>query len=181
MDNHPILCCENKMRFTIIVLAFSFMLFAPVASVAAIPDEAKGIDEMFSKLQSEMMCLCGGCNSTLKSCPHANCGFAIPARKEMRTMLEQGKQPEEITTFFVKANGERILASPTKEGFNLLGYITPFLAILVAGSLVAKTVSRWANRESTEADDLKPGKGPDIAYDDELKEKMRKELDDFDD
>ncbi|VAX25710.1 hypothetical protein MNBD_NITROSPINAE02-16 [hydrothermal vent metagenome] len=168
------------MRFTIIALVFSFMLFAPTASEATV-SEGKSIDEIFNKLQSNMMCLCGGCNSTLKQCPHANCGFAIPARKEMRAMLEQGKHPDEVITYFVKANGERILAAPTKKGFNLVGYITPFLAILVVGSLVAKTVSRWASKGSAESESFKHGQSPVAVYDDELKERMKKELDDFDD
>ena len=44
--------------------------------------------------------------------------------------------------------GETLLAAPTKKGFNLTAWVTPFLAILVGGCLVVLTLIRWTKRHT---------------------------------
>jgi len=71
------------------------------------------------------------------------------------------------------------LAAPKKEGFNLVGYLLPFVAIVAAGAGVAVTASRWARRGGAAlAAPLGQGSGPGPAGG-ALAEKLRKELDDF--
>lgn len=166
------------MRNVLYILAVVFLLFSPTAGHAA---DASSIDELDDQIQRQLMCLCG-CNSTLKSCPHVNCDFAIPRRREIRQMLEQGKSRGEIISFMTDKYGEKILAAPKKEGFNLLGYVMPFVALVVVGSIVAVTVKKWASRGEPGG---APGAGgsPKAAREEStggLKELMEEELRDFD-
>ncbi len=164
-----------KIPLYFIALAL-FLAAAPV--MAAEPAGAiNDIDQVFSKLSRDMQCLCG-CNSTIANCPHTNCGYATPAKKTMRSMLEAGKTYDDVIAFFVAKEGEVALSSPTKKGFNLVGYIMPFVAIIAAGSGVAVTASRWAKKGKTGGT---PQSGPEPVEkaDREMTEKLRKELEDF--
>ncbi|MDH4185333.1 MAG: cytochrome c-type biogenesis protein CcmH [Nitrospinota bacterium] len=147
------------------------------------PQQATGVfpEELFNSIQREMICLCG-CKSILKDCPHVNCDYAIPARNRIREMLTQGNTRDQIIDDFVREKGEQSLAAPVKEGFNLLGYILPFLAILAAGYGVSILAARWAGRRTEEAsatgakgeDKITPAAGGEMA------QRLKKELEEFD-
>jgi len=47
-------------------------------------------------------------------------------------LIKKGQNRDEIIQHFVRTYGERILAAPTRKGFNLTAWILPFLAILLA-------------------------------------------------
>ncbi|MGK7344215.1 MAG: cytochrome c-type biogenesis protein [Candidatus Nitrospinota bacterium M3_3B_026] len=162
------------------IFLFVFVsLLAPGAWGAAESPPAR-IDALYDQLQREMMCLCG-CNSTLKNCPHANCDFAIPRRREILAMLKEGKAPERIKDAMVERFGEKILSAPKKEGFNLLGYIMPFVAILAVGSIVTVTVRKWARRGAAgETGAARTGPEEKESSGGGLEDLMRKELEDFD-
>ncbi len=165
------------MRIPFYFIALTLFLAATPA-MSAEPVESKGgIEEVFSKLSRDLQCLCG-CNSTIASCPHVKCGYAVPARKTMRAMLNDGKTYDDVVAYFVKREGEVALSSPTKKGFNLVGYILPFIAIIAAGSGVAVTASRWAEKGRQGAAP-KSGPAPAPEMNDEMAEKLRKELKDF--
>lgn len=166
------------MKIPYIIFAL-MLLLAPAQAVAVVPAETVAdIDQVFKKLSHDMQCLCG-CNATIANCPHANCGYAIPARKMMRSMLEAGKSYDDVIAYFVGKEGEVALSSPTKEGFNLVGYIMPFLAIIAAGSGVVVTANKWAKKGKS-GDSSKSDSEPIEQVDDEMAEKLRKELEDFD-
>lgn len=57
--------------------------------------------------------------------------------RQIRTLVAEGKTKAEIMTYFVDQYGERILATPKAEGFNLMAWIAPLLiALLGVGVLV---------------------------------------------
>jgi cytochrome c-type biogenesis protein CcmH len=93
-------------------------------------------------------------------------------------MLEGGKSYDDVIAYFVGKEGEVALSSPTKEGFNLVGYIMPFLAIIAAGSGVAVTATRWAKKGKS--GNSSSSQEPVEEVDDEIADKLRKELEDFD-
>lgn len=164
-----------------IPLYFITLTLLIAASPAMAAEPAGGaiseIEQVFSKLSRDMQCLCG-CNATIANCPHANCGYATPARKTMRSMLEAGKTYDDVIAYFVAKEGEVALSSPTKKGFNLVGYVMPFIAIIVAGSGVAVTASRWAKKGKA-GGAPQSGQKPVEKVDDVMAEKLRKELEDF--
>ena len=45
---------------------------------------------------------------------------------------------------FVARHGEKILSAPTKEGFNLLAWATPFAVLLAAGATLVLVIRRWS-------------------------------------
>lgn len=164
------------MRRFIFLFVFASLLAQGAWSAEESPPA--GIGAAYDQLQREMMCLCG-CNSTLKNCPHANCEFAIPRRREIMSMLNEGRTPETIKNTMVERFGEKILSAPKKEGFNLLGYIMPFAAILAVGSIVAVTVRKWAGRGAAEDAGAEPEEKEGSSAGG-LEDLMRKELEDFD-
>ena len=60
----------------------------------------------------------------------------------IRTMLMDGRAPEEIEAYFVAAYGPWILLRPRAEGMNLFVYIGPALAFALGGWLVARRIRR---------------------------------------
>jgi cytochrome c-type biogenesis protein CcmH len=98
-----------------------------------------------SEVEEALICQCG-CGIVLKHCPHENCGFAIPARQDIAELIKEGKKRDEIIEIFVKQYGQKALAAPKKEGFNLLGYILPFLALIGAAFFVSRVIKTWTSR-----------------------------------
>jgi len=170
------------MRVFVLAVIVTLASFAPSFAAepsATVAQPELAIEEVFNNMQNELMCLCG-CNSILKKCPHIECGFAIPARKDILSQLKSGKSRDEVITYLVAKYGERILAAPAKEGFNLVGYAMPFIAIVLVGALVGKTVSRWARRGAEETSDNLASTS-DTHVDKGLSDRLKKELEDFDD
>ena len=57
----------------------------------------------------------------------------------------------EKMNLLVKSYGEKLLAAPTKSGFNLTAWVTPFVAILGGGVMISLAVGEWvARRRATQ-------------------------------
>ena len=54
----------------------------------------------------------------------------------------------------VQNYGEQLLAAPTKKGFNLTAWVTPFLAFFAGAGLVGFVIHRWGSRESLLSSEL---------------------------
>ena len=169
-------------------VAAIIILTAAFTSAGWAQEQGKFSEELFNSIQRDMICLCG-CKSILKDCPHVNCDYAIPARKKIKQMLIEGKTREDILAEFVRERGEQALAAPPKKGFNILGYVLPFVAIIAAGYGVAILAMRWAGgarARETAAREKDFGTG--AAADDgareqpagEMAERLKKELEEFD-
>lgn len=101
------------------------------------------------EVEEALICQCG-CGIVLKHCPHQNCGFAIPARQHIAELVKEGKSKDAIIEIFVKQYGQKALAAPKKEGFNLLGYILPFIALITAAFFLSKVIKTWTSRGARE-------------------------------
>lgn len=124
-----------------------------------------------------MICLCG-CGQTVKNCPHENCGFAIPARTRMTALINEGKSKEEIMQIFLDKYGDEIFAAPPKKGFNLVGYIMPFAALLAAAGLLFVIVRSWAAKGMRDEEKTLPKAASDA--DSALDKKIEEELEELD-
>lgn len=122
------------MRFLRMVLGVVF-LFA-LTGMPAFADA--GVDAVSQNL----MCQCG-CTMVLSSC---DCGTAEQMRGEITTMFSEGKTQQQILDYYVGKYGEKVLSAPTKQGFNLTAYVTPFAAILIAGAAIFLVVWQWVIR-----------------------------------
>lgn len=129
----------------LIVLAFSIFAAQPPRARGQDSLEVQDVQEVQRIAEESLVCLCG-CGSTIKTCPHTNCGFAIPARKTIESLAKQGKSPKEIIDIFVAKYGNDILVSPPKSGFNLVAYILPFVAVIIAVAAVFAIMKKWTSK-----------------------------------
>lgn len=89
-------------------------------------------------------------------------------RQEIRTMLASGATETQIADAFVAKYGERILAAPTAQGFNLLAWILPGI-VIAAGSVVIAVVMRRRRPQAPSA-----GVPPEVS--DQVKARFEAEL-----
>ncbi len=106
-----------------------------------------------SDIEKQLMCMCG-CGMVLSSC---QCGTAEEFRTEILTKLEQGIPPDQIIQDFVARYGETVLAAPTKSGFNLTAWITPFVALILGLSALFWIVRTLAQRYRLQTVSPPPG------------------------
>ena len=123
-------------------------------------------------IAEQLICQCG-CGRVLNS-------HVCDTQEAMVTLIEQklaqGQSEEEIIQFFVAQYGEQVLASPSKQGFNLMVWITPFAALLFGGGVIYIVLKKWVKRgkiqqtnATTEAEE----------GDEEYQRQLEKELEEF--
>jgi len=133
----------------------------------------------FNSLTADLACLCG-CGTTVYTCPHVTCGFAVPVRKNIREMMKDGLSRKEIVASLVSTHGEAILAKPTFTGFNMVAWITPFIAILLVAVSLAFLIKGWATRRKAPLSPASGGPGGNLQENDPYLKRMREELDHYD-
>lgn len=105
----------------------------------------KAAAEATGDIAKQLICQCG-CTLVLSNCAHAECG----ARDAMTSLIEQklseGQSEEQIIQSFAAQYGEQVLATPTKRGFNLTAWLTPFAAILAGGGVIYIAMRKWVKR-----------------------------------
>ena len=99
----------------------------------------------FQDLEESLTCQCG-CGLTVHSCNHLQCPSALPLRDEIRAQMALGKDKDAILAYFADKYGEKILSSPTASGFNVMAWVTPFLALGIAAVLLTLMLARWTRR-----------------------------------
>lgn len=112
---------------------------------------AAALSQTASQLQSDavrrvgvhLACLCGTCKNTVADCPMLECHFAKPARVRIAALQAEGKPDSEIIALFVAEHGKQVLAVPPAEGFNLLAWTMPFVAIAAGLALIWWFIQRF--------------------------------------
>jgi cytochrome c-type biogenesis protein CcmH len=94
------------------------------------------------RLGDQLVCLCG-CGSSVTQCNMLHCEFSEPARQKLLRMVNAGMTDSEILAAFVKEYGQRVLMKPPSEGFNLLGWLMPFIALAAGLALVWWLIRRF--------------------------------------
>ncbi len=93
-------------------------------------------------LGEQLGCLCG-CGASVTSCNMLQCHFSLPAREKLLAMVNAGESDQAIFAAFVKEYGPRILLKPPAEGFNVVGWVMPFVAILFGLAFVWWMMQRF--------------------------------------
>jgi cytochrome c-type biogenesis protein CcmH/NrfF len=96
------------------------------------------------EVEEALTCQCG-CGLTVAACNHLECSFAVPVRKDVAESLAAGQTGEQILERYKNEYGEKVLSSPVPEGFNLLAWIAPYLAIVTAGVAMFAVLRRRAS------------------------------------
>lgn len=145
------------------------LALAAAAAIGAKPPTQHEIEE-------SLTCQCG-CGLTVHSCNHLNCGSGEPIKAEIRERLGRGESKEQILDAFRTRYGEKVLSSPTFQGFNWFAWITPFAVVLAAGTVLAVAIRRRVHA-TAEADAMPaPPAAPGDAA---LRDRLARELDDLD-
>ena len=146
-----------------------FVALALLFTLTAMPALADGIVD---EIGANLMCQCG-CTMVLSSC---DCGTAEQMRGEIRSMIDQGKTKDDILNYYVGKYGEKVLAAPVAQGFNLSAYITPFAVILLGAGVIALIARQWVIRTRTAPAQALLATSTTIASPDELRARLESEL-----
>lgn len=92
-------------------------------------------------------------------------------RTEVRAMVAEGRTKDEIYDHYVAQYGERILAAPRPEGFNILAYVLPWAALVFGAWLLIVLIKRLRSPAPSPA----PAEVPDERY----ASRIEKELKEF--
>jgi cytochrome c-type biogenesis protein CcmH len=118
------------------LLALALLLAAfAVGTRAASAAESK---TTLPAMEQQVMCVV--CRTPLAV---ANGPQAEAERRQIRRLIAEGKSEQQIKDVLVAQYGERVLALPQNDGFNLAVYLVPVAAVLLALALLALALPRW--------------------------------------
>jgi len=127
-------------------------LWAVLSAVLLAAGLAAQTVDSYKRVADKIVCQCG-CNYPLDTCPHTDCPWAPKIRTSIREQVAAGKNEQEILAGLVAQFGQVILAAPPPEGFNLVGWIMPFAALVLGIWIVRRIVLVWrAHRPERPAD-----------------------------
>ena len=125
----------------------SFLVISVLTAILSLtlvsPAMAQPVSPTIDDVAGRVICMCG-CGSVLNNCIHQECMVRDEMRGAISLALKQGKSADEIVASLVSKYGEQVLAAPTKKGFNLTAWITPFLAIVIGGVTIFFILKAWA-------------------------------------
>ena len=102
-------------------------------SVGLLRAEANPLDnnETIKGIERRLKCTCG-CNLDIFTCRTTDftCTYSPELHKEVIALFEAGRSADQIVAAFVAKHGEQILLAPPAQGFNILGYILPTVAVI---------------------------------------------------
>ena len=126
------------------ILLIAMLLLAAAALAACTGNSAEeDLERRAQRLDRTLICpLCPS-----ETIDQSQVLLAAQMRATVRERLAQGYSEEEIRQYFVDRYGERVLASPPKEGFNLIAWAIP--PVIAIGSFL---VLAWVVREMLSRD-----------------------------
>jgi cytochrome c-type biogenesis protein CcmH/NrfF len=124
----------------LVALASLLALAAPLASAAEPPQTT------LPAMEQQVMCVV--CRTPLSV---ANGPQADAERRQIRELIAEGKSEQQIKDVLVEQYGERVLALPNDDGFNLAVYLVPIAAVALALVLLALALPRWRRHAQARA------------------------------
>jgi cytochrome c-type biogenesis protein CcmH len=125
-------------------------LAAPIAAlvlaIASGPTLAAQPQTTLPAMEQQVMCVV--CRTPLAV---ANGPQADAERGKIRQLIAQGLSEQQIKDALVVQYGDRALALPKDDGFNLAVYLVPLLIVAVALALLALALPRWRRRARAHA------------------------------
>ena len=131
----------------VLLLALGVLALMLVAVPASRAQEPVTDDEV-NEVAKDLYCpVCE--NTPLDVCPTQACQ---DWRAEIRSQLSQGRSEQEIRQYFVERYGARVLAEPPRQGFNLIVWILPILAVVVGGFFFLRFLRNLREAQSAGVD-----------------------------
>lgn len=126
------------------------------------------------RVGDRLACKCGSCTETVGTCQMLGCHYSSPARSKIAEMQKAGASDQTIVDAFVKDVGIAALAAPPAEGFNLLGWMMPFIAIALGLTAIGIYMMRFRRPSAQTVP------APDPAVDEKYQKRIEKELAELD-
>ncbi len=111
--------------------------------------------ELVERITGNLVCVCGCANMLVRNC---ECSTAASMTSEVREAVEAGRTEQEVYAAFQEKYGVTVLAAPGIEGFNLLAWVLPFLALAVGTGVVLSVVKKLMPEKGIESNKTKAGK-----------------------
>ena len=95
-------------------------------------------------IERNLRCQCG-CTLDVYVCRTTDfvCQVSPAMHADIKSLVEGGYTAQEILDSFVDVYGERALMAPKPQGFNLLGYVAPFIALGAGAIAVVAVLRSW--------------------------------------
>jgi cytochrome c-type biogenesis protein CcmH len=150
---------------------------AALALVLAAPALAGETRPTLADLEDEVVCP----TCAPQTLDQSNSPIALRMKRFIAARIAAGDTKSEIKAKLVDQFGERVLAAPTTEGFNLLAWVLPLAGIALGAGVLGLAAWRWSwTREPPPEVTRGPspnGRGP---IEPELERRLDEELARFD-
>ena len=157
---------ENQ-KLRIELLVFFALVTIPLLVAAPASAQSPNIDDEVNRIAKTLYCpVCP--NTPLDICNTQAC---VDWRNDIKRMLQEGKNEQQIRDYFVARFGSQVLGAPPAEGFNWLAYILPAMGIVLGAVIAWLSVRAWLVRR---APGTAPVDAPEIPK--EYAERIEKEL-----
>ncbi len=110
-------------------------------------------DPFIIGVEERLRCTCG-CNLDVYTCRTTDftCQTSPAMHRQVISLVEDNKSAQEIIDAFIAEYGEMVLMAPRKEGFNIVGYVLPGIAITVVGGSMLWVLGRRTRLRSQTVD-----------------------------
>jgi cytochrome c-type biogenesis protein CcmH len=133
---------SNRLLFLLLLalILLSTVHIAAAQDGTAEPPVRAVTDDEVNAIAAKLYC------PVCENIPLDVCGTEACAdwRDEIRTMLEQGRSEDEILAYFENRYGDRVLATPRREGFNLIVWLAPPAVLIIGAGLLIVVLRRMA-------------------------------------
>jgi cytochrome c-type biogenesis protein CcmH len=148
------------------------LALALVLAFAAVVAPALASEQHPTPAELESELVCPVCESTLDT---SNAPVAIRMKEIIRQRIAEGRTKSEIKAELVEQFGTGVLATPPKEGFDLIAWVLPLLGLAVGAVAVGVLAWRWS-RGRDDGDGGRGGRRDEPALDPDLERRLDQEL-----
>jgi cytochrome c-type biogenesis protein CcmH/NrfF len=132
------------------------------------------MEHRLRQIGEKLKCFCGEggrtCSYTVGSCNMLNCHFREEVKAQIRPLLQAGWSESAILARLQEKYGTMILGAPPAQGFNLLGYLMPSIALALGLIAIRYVIVRWRSPRPL------PSAGPPV---EKYRDQIEKELADL--
>jgi len=158
--------------------ATASMILLAIVAPAAVQAQDGGVvskSPQQRQLEQKIICMCGssGCvHSTLENCPmRPVCHGHTAQTGEIQSLLNDGRNVNQVLATFVEKYGVAVLAVPPNTGFNALAWLLPYALGALGLVMILVTARRWSRPAAAVAggSESQVDPGLDARLDDELR------------
>lgn len=135
----------SRSPFVLLPALFVVLLLVVAPAVAQETPASKPKASLID-IEDEVMCV--SCNVALNI---AESPQAYAQREEIQRLIDQGLTKDEIKDELVEQYGQRVLALPEGDGFELTVYLVPIAVVLALLGGLAVLVPRWRRNRAAAA------------------------------